>query len=560
MYSIAQELLNKTIGRTIKEHSERPDEISSPWASTPDGSTEAVYMLAAPHCEFIIYLQQQPVPVDRRSSPSDWVESVEKELRFPAGYPHTRIPDISMSMVAFSPDCGFVLESKGPPNYPPQEGNHLQGEKIEVLINTARYHLLAFVALLATQVQLTARQMKEASTPSTRSRISFNTIAMMTMADGCVVLGFLPFSYVFDSLAPLILAAAFFAFLAIPFFGLRFLMDIYVVQIQERRRQERQSRTRAPADPNASAQPEETGPTQPSAPQPPSTTDAGTLPLPAIARRTDNSGPTTVILPPDQDEPNNADRAEPTVGELRRVYAKYCMILMGTVMFSLYASSWPPKIRALYVNILSFIYLSFWLPQIYRNIMRNCRKALMWRFVIGQSILRIIPFVYFYALPGNVLWFENDRRALIVLMGWQWIQVWLLWIQDILGPRVFVLDSWVPPAYDYHPVLRDDEEGASMPIGFTQSGEETGSSPKPGESRDKTKRVFDCAICMQDIEVPVVSTEGGASDTGGLGGNLLARRAYMVTPCRHIFHTPCLEGWMRYRLQCPICRETLPPL
>jgi hypothetical protein len=40
----------------------------------------------------------------------------------------------------------------------------------------------------------------------------------------------------------------------------------------------------------------------------------------------------------------------------------------------------------------------------------------------------------------------------------------------------------------------------------------------------------------------------------------LSRRTYMVTPCRHIFHTACLESWMRLRLQCPICRDTIPPV
>jgi hypothetical protein len=66
---------------------------------------------------------------------------------------------------------------------------------------------------------------------------------------------------------------------------------------------------------------------------------------------------------------------------------------------------------------------------------------------------------------------------------------------------------------------------------------------------------------MQDLEVPIVEAGGSAADAS-LGGSagLLARRMYMVTPCRHIFHSACLEGWMKYRLQCPICRETLPPL
>lgn len=84
-------------------------------------------------------------------------------------------------------------------------------------------------------------------------------------------------------------------------------------------------------------------------------------------------------------------------------------------------------------------------------------------------------------------------------------------------------------------------------------------------------RTIDCAICTEVLEVPVVRASRGLKESpsssssaaaGGAGGlvGVFARRAYMVTPCRHIFHTKCLEGWFRYKLQCPICREELPPL
>lgn len=134
--------------------------------------------------------------------------------------------------------------------------------------------------------------------------------------------------------------------------------------------------------------------------------------------------------------------------------------------------------------------------------------------------------------------------------------------------------GWVPVAYDYHPVLREDEEGAELPIGFTQQTavvDDNALSPVSTRSMSdlqlRGKWTSDCAICMGLIEAPVVPAGDGAG--GGRIGegegnrftkNLLARRMYMVTPCRHIFHTKCLESAMRYRLQCPICRETLPPL
>jgi mitofusin len=104
---------------------------------------------------------------------------------------------------------------------------------------------------------------------------------------------------------------------------------------------------------------------------------------------------------------------------------------------------------------------------------------------------------------------------------------------------------------------------ADSPVALdaSSSTEET-LTKSAGESKGKGKKVFDCSICAQDIEVPVIATGADENTVAGMGGTsmILQRRQYMVTPCRHIFHTGCLEGWMRYRLMCPNCREVLPPL
>lgn len=144
--------------------------------------------------------------------------------------------------------------------------------------------------------------------------------------------------------------------------------------------------------------------------------------------------------------------------------------------------------------------------------------------------------------------------------------------QEVLGPRWGLPKSWTTEGWDYHPILREDavEEGG-LPIGLVQipgspkverSG--TGTSEDLGgrKKNDNGIRSVDCAICMQVLEVPIVPIGEDASKSNAAGGvtGMLARRQYMVTPCRHVFHSTCLEGWMRFRLQCPICRENLPPL
>lgn len=590
LYSNSQTLLNRTIYRTIQNQVERAFPVWNPWSSAVEGAAEGV--MVAHHCEFVLYLQEAPVQfVGRNQQPLnrpidlDWLED---ELRYPTGAHIPLHSQIAMDMVGFSPDCGFVIESKGPPDFPPSEAMHLLGLKTEEFNDEAKRNILAFAVTLAFQLMFIIRQAKEAATPSTRNRISFYTIAMMALGDGFMFLALI-FLHLFLGTSQLQLYTIAFLALFSVVLELRFLMDIWTVQVSEQQRLDRQQASTSTPTPQASPMPQQSP--QPRAPAPPPPRD-GSLPLPATAASTQptpNPSPPSppIIVSSDQDDIPGGEPLLPTTNapapttqttpspraELGALYSRYCFLLIVTFFITLQFTTMRSTARAFYFNTLSFLYLSFWLPQIYRNIMRNCRKALRWDFVLGQSTVRLIPIAYFYAAESNVLFSRTDVRGLMVLMAWVWCQIVVLASQEVLGSRFFVRDGWAPPAYDYHPVLREDEEGATLPCSSFPSssaapyaggedgdggGQQADMGAKPGEARVKGKKVFDCSICAADIEVPVVPAEGGADP--GLGGLTLERRKYMVTPCRHIFHTGCLEGWMRYRLQCPNCREGLPPL
>jgi len=587
LYDQAQQNLNKSLLKTIQQQESRKLFTLIPWDSTLEGH-DAIF--GAPNCELIMYLQQHPLTTPLANDAPTAVDpalvgTLENELRFPQGHRALTPPSLKMSAVVFSPDCGFIIESMGPPLADRGSGDHLTGKKTEVYASFGRHHTLIYSIVLIAQVLLTIRQMKDSSTPSTRSRISFYTISLLTLGDGFSGMAFLPLGMMYDVAFPTLLAIAFIAFLTVTFFDLRFMMDVWSVQFQERRRLERTQQQSASSGNQTSTSTDT--PRTPSPPGNPSTPAApGTLPLPVTAPRpsTTDTGvaPLPFFLPSDQDNitattpaTTNAQPTEAAVmrRDLSSLYGKYYITLLFIVFLSLHASSWYPLPRSMYCNALAFIYLSFWIPQIHRNVMRNCRKALLWKFVIGHSVLRLLPIAYFWGYPNNVLFTKPDLRMLAVLAGWVWCQICILVVQDLVEPRLFVPQSWVPPAYDYHPLLREDEEDAKMPIGFATaasaaadeirsptSPERGGKTEAKDKDKDKGKRIFDCAICMQSIEVPVIPAGGSGSLEGGLSGNWLARRQYMVTPCRHIFHTPCLEASMRYRLSCPICRETLPPL
>ena len=572
-YLLAQQLLNRTLMAAVVRQEEMSRYMTPPfpWSSSPGNPAEIT--LPTPHCEYMAYLQQHVPNVSGRTFPEIYkrlleLPALEEELRFPTGASLGSVPLLEMSAVIFSPDCGFVLESKGPPEFARQAGNHFQGPKIESYLHSVKRVIFFFSLVIAAQVFLLMRQMKETSTPSTRSRISFYSIATMAMGDGAVALGFWVFSMVIDATFILMMFTAFLALLCVCLFGMKFLRDVWSAQAPERQEAERRRAAVNPSPPSTA----ETRSTPAVVITP---AGADTLPLPVTAPRPLDTP--SIILPPDQDleaaeaedaaateilptAPTTLDSARRETGAL---YFRFYFLLMGTLLLTIHASSWPTTLRLIYVDLLAGAYLSLWVPQIYRNVIRNCRKALRWEFVIGQSVLRLTPLLYLYTVPDNILFVKNHHYTAYVFIGWVWIQLWVLASQEILGPRFFIPNGWAPPAYDYHPILREDDEeaGATMPIGFTQATTDVTSPGSSGDAKGSGQRTFDCAICMQNIDVPVVSAEGTDGDAGAsLATTLFSRRAYMVTPCRHIFHSPCLEGWMRYRLQCPICRENLPPL
>jgi hypothetical protein len=634
-FNLSRTILNESISRTIRHQEDRDTISHNPWSTQLEGVPDD--SMGAPQCELIVWLQQLAPASPGAPYSSGFLTFLEREMRFPTGSFIPPVPEMRFEMTVFSPDCGYILTSQGPPGFSPKVANHLSGPKSQVLTGRGRHHLLLYIVALALQLALIKKQMGESSTPSTRSRISFNTILGMAMGDGFTTLTCATLGAITDGLALDLMAVAFMSFTGMLFFGMQFLLQIWNVQAPELRQRERvevdealrrretvlaeireareRRQTAAAAEAAAAAaaaaantstdgDTERTAetdtlmppePVQPALPQEvrQPTNQEGLLPLPVTAPRP-AADPPLFYMPSDQAGLQTVQPSQPLTEEQHAAlveaitnsrvptfgyhYARFFLMLFGVVFVSINALGWPSIIQRGFFTFLAFVYLSFWIPQITRNVQRNCRRALEWDFVLGQSALRLLPFAYFYAYPHNILFAAVDYYSLAVLVIWQWLQVVILGSQDLLGPRWFIREAWVPPAYDYHPILRYDEEGATLPLGATNTatspptsrrtsvsgtdatGRRNSLQHKESKDKGKGKRTFDCAICMQDLEVPVIEADDSGDVAGAAGSFVLARRLYMVTPCRHIFHTPCLEGWMKYRLQCPNCREGLPPL
>ncbi|KAJ2962253.1 hypothetical protein NQ176_g10953 [Zarea fungicola] len=565
-----------------------------PWSSEVQNNPQFLFS-PAPQCEYIMYVQVHPLDREHLRKTKDNLDmaqligAIENELATPVGAPVGHVPKLRMSAVLYSPDCAYFIETKGPPEFPPGEANHLEGVKAEVQTHRVKTWILVFASVVFGQVFLLKNQMKETFTPSTMGRVSFGTISAMVMVDGITFTASATWVSTAGATFLPTMALMFAAFLSMTIGG-SFLAKIYEVQFPENH-----PRSETPTN------------TTPS-PAPPATLPSfggSLLPGPVTAAGFAGNTPTRsshqeepVFVPFDGDvEADIADGASALPGRanltnttalpsptppsprqnFQAVIGRFILSSLVISFVTLSSSTWYPSVRAIYLDLCAFVYLSLWVPQIYRNVMRNCRRALTWPFVLGQSMLRLAPLAYFWLKEDNFLFAQTAARSFAVLAAWLWLQIVVLAAQDVLGPRFAVPMSWVPEAWDYHPVLREEnvEEGG-LPIGLLAADEQyqDGTSGGSTQSRrgsngsliEKSKHgarsmfVIDCSICQELLEVPVVRAGGDEEGAGGGVASVFARRMYMVTPCRHIFHTACLESWMKFRLQCPICREDLPPL
>jgi len=167
-------------------------------------------------------------------------------------------------------------------------------------------------------------------------------------------------------------------------------------------------------------------------------------------------------------------------------------------------------------RILWLVAYSFWVPQIYTNVVREARYPFGIEFLAIMSITRLLVPLYLHGCPENFVFLLVppplhllDPVTCYMLVCWVMIQVGILALQRRFGSIVIVPKRFLPEKYDYNRKI-------------------------PDQLRDE-----DCVICMQ----PVTGVD----------------IEHMLTPCNHLYHKDCLLQWTHQKLECPTCRTQLPP-
>ncbi|KAG9391585.1 zinc finger protein [Carpediemonas membranifera] len=185
-------------------------------------------------------------------------------------------------------------------------------------------------------------------------------------------------------------------------------------------------------------------------------------------------------------------------------FRMYAIIIVCIVMFL-----WMQ-----YLIVLPAMFLLYigWIPQIWHQARKNCRRAFPIYYIVLSSACRSFYLLYFFASPWNFLTFEPSYICTPIIIGIGIVTTTIVCLQQ-RWPRFFIPNIWRPKAYRYNRAIPD--EVANSEDGLV------------------------CVICMQ----PVDSSHSSQ---------------YMIAPCNHVFHKRCLEQWLDIKMECPSCRAPLP--
>ena len=259
----------------------------------------------------------------------------------------------------------------------------------------------------------------------------------------------------------------------------------------------------------------------------------------------------------------------------RKQIIKYCFILYLLILFSfLFVAKFYYS-----PSFILFNFIMIWLPQIIFNIYYKNRISFPILYNISIIMNRIFPSVYFNFVKNNFLRIPTNRKYIeIINISILLLLTIFLYSQTMFGSRWF-LPFLLVKEYNFY---IDEEDLKKM----------------------KKNDIYnlECFICLSEI-IPnkkgnnnnncssdnnsgfnetdnlVIDIKGESMEKLELNnkykcmekcfGNKsilfnfheysknILNKPFMITPCKHVFHSDCLEEWFKMKKECPNCRTII---
>ena len=210
-----------------------------------------------------------------------------------------------------------------------------------------------------------------------------------------------------------------------------------------------------------------------------------------------------------------------------------------------------------------------WTPQIIFNIYYNNRVALPWSYLIFTSIYRLFIPCYFRLNKKNFFLISPDYTFCVFIIILMFFQIYILYYQKIKGSRFFLPEKFRINQLDFY---KNKEEILSLNPNANNIECVICLYPLFHTENEHTKYFFNDFISLGENEhVQILRDDFNIFEEKN---NFYKKKIksffefrerslnvegkkYIITPCKHFFHSKCLEMWFHRKRECPNCRTEI---
>ncbi len=222
-------------------------------------------------------------------------------------------------------------------------------------------------------------------------------------------------------------------------------------------------------------------------------------------------------------------------------------------------------------SFIIFGILLTWTPQILFNIYYNNRISLPWSYIILISIYRLFIPCYFRINKNNFFLISPDYPFSIFIIFLMLIQIYILYYQSIKGSRFFLPEKYKKRKFEFY---KNKEE--IMNLNSNANNIECVICLNPlfdeeNENNPNMKLFLNDFITLdQNEHVQILKDNNNINEKKTNWKDKFIslfefserslnfeKKKYIMTPCKHYFHSKCLEMWFQRKRECPNCRTII---
>jgi len=211
-----------------------------------------------------------------------------------------------------------------------------------------------------------------------------------------------------------------------------------------------------------------------------------------------------------------------------------------------------------YFILIYLFFFSTWFFQIYHSVKNSTKPPMSFQYIFSFTLGRMIIPIYIKANPYNIFELKPSYNKVIVIILTLLIELIIISLQKILGPKFFIPKFLKGEEYDYYRNYNEINENeleiiCAICLVKIKDDPTIDSDIKFELNSSKDNDIFDDDDEKISLSDKIINSIKNWK-------NKLTKKPIMVTPCHHVYHTICLEKCIETKNICPVCRSKIPSI